>query len=69
MSLSYGKTPVQVVIAWVLSREDIISVLIGPSTIEHLLENLGGVGWRLEEEDLKSLEDFLKEVERTSHKR
>lgn len=38
----YGKTPVQVAIAWVLAQPGVIGALTGPSTVPHLEENLGG---------------------------
>lgn len=38
VGLSYGKTPA-VAIAWALSNENFALALIGPSTLEHLLEN------------------------------
>jgi aryl-alcohol dehydrogenase-like predicted oxidoreductase len=55
----YGKTPVQVAIAWVLSQPAIVCALTGPSTIPHLEENLGGSGWTLSPQDLHDLEQFL----------
>lgn len=59
----YGKTPVQVAIAWVLSRPGVVCALTGPSTILHLEENLGGSGWRLSGQDLNDLEQFFKQEE------
>jgi len=56
----YGKTRVQTSIAWVLSQAGISCALTGPSTINHLEENLGGSGWLLSSEDLSSLEDTFK---------
>jgi aryl-alcohol dehydrogenase-like predicted oxidoreductase len=55
----YGKTPVQAAIGWVLQQEGITCALVGPSSIRHLEENLGGSGWRFEEEDLQDLEQLL----------
>jgi aryl-alcohol dehydrogenase-like predicted oxidoreductase len=55
----YGKTPVQAAIAWVLHQPGIFCALTGPSSIEHLEENLGGCGWEFESEDLEELELFL----------
>lgn len=59
IGVSYQKSSVQVAIAWVLSQEGIVSALTGPSTPEHLLENLGGCDWTLTEEDRDHLDDFL----------
>ncbi len=55
----YDKTPVQVAINWVLSQEGVISALTGTSSKDHLEENAGGAGWRLEKSDLDYLESFL----------
>ena len=38
-----------------------ICALTGPSTVEHLEENIGGSGWQLASEDLEGLEEFLTE--------
>lgn len=55
----YGKTSVQVAIVWVLSHQEVICSLTGPSTIPHLEENLGGSGWRISSEDIEDLEVFF----------
>lgn len=55
----YGKTPVQVAIAWVLSQPGIVCALTGPSTVAHLAENIGGSGWRLSADVLENLETFF----------
>ncbi len=60
----YGKTAVQVGINWVLSQPGIICGLTGPSSIEHLEENLDAVGWTLREEDLEEIESFLDKEDR-----
>ena len=44
-----GKTPAQVAIAWVLSHPEITLAITGSDTVEHLDDNLGGVGWTLDE--------------------
>ncbi len=59
----YEKTSIQVAINWVLSQEGIISALTGPSSKEHLKENVKGSGWNLKEEDLREIETFLGEEE------
>ncbi len=59
LSIKYGKTPVQIAIAWVLAQPGAICALTGPSTIPHLEENLGGSGWTLASDDLKDLEHFF----------
>lgn len=57
----YGKTSVQIAIAWVLTQPGVICALTGPSTIPHLEENLGGSGWKLSTGDYQDLEFFLSE--------
>ena len=44
-----GKTPAQLAIAWVLSHPEITLAITGIDTVEHLDDNLGGVGWTLDE--------------------
>ena len=44
-----GKTPAQLAIAWVLSHPEITLAITGSDTVEHLDDNLGGVGWTLDE--------------------
>ncbi|MGB6369675.1 MAG: aldo/keto reductase [Atribacterota bacterium] len=58
---SYGKTPAQVAIAWVLSQPEVICALTGPSIVDHLEENVGGSGWFLSLEDLEDMELFFKQ--------
>jgi len=55
----YGKTPVQVAIAWVLAQPGLLCALTGPSTIPHLEENLGASGWVIDEADLSELDSFF----------
>ena len=44
-----GKTPAQVALAWVLSHPEISVVITGGDTIVHLEDNVGVVGWTLDE--------------------
>jgi diketogulonate reductase-like aldo/keto reductase len=50
MAEKYGKTPVQVAIAWLLTRP-MTGTLVKMVKRDHLEENLGGVGWKLATED------------------
>ena len=45
-----GKTPAQVAIAWVLDHPEVTVAITGGDTGEHLNDNLGGVGWKLDPE-------------------
>jgi hypothetical protein len=57
----HGKTPAQVAIAWTLGQPGIVCALTGPSTVAHLEENLGAVGWRIPREDIAGLERLFQE--------
>jgi aryl-alcohol dehydrogenase-like predicted oxidoreductase len=57
----YGRTPAQMAIAWVLAQPGVVCALCGPSTVEHLEENVGGSGWRLGSADLDRLERLFAE--------
>ena len=52
----FGKTSAQVAVAWVLAQRGVMCALTGPSTIEHLEENVGGSGWQFPKESLHDLE-------------
>ncbi|MFX1577720.1 MAG: aldo/keto reductase [Promethearchaeota archaeon] len=55
----YGKTSIQVAIAWVLAQPNIICALTGSTKINHMEENLGGSGWSLSQTDLVNLNAFF----------
>ena len=57
----YGKTAVQYAIAWALTKPGITCALTGPSSVQHLEENLGGAGWEIAQEDLAALDQFFLE--------
>lgn len=50
----YGKTPAQVALNWLLSQKNVVT-LSKTSTVEHLEENLGAIGWTMEPEDVELL--------------
>ncbi len=60
----YNKTPVQIALNWIINKEGVYKALVGPSTIEHLKENLGGKGWSMNEEHIKRLDLFINEENR-----
>ena len=64
VSKKYQKTPVQLAIAWTASLPGIGTVLTGPSTIEHLEENLEGATWNPDESLIEELNKFLIEEEK-----
>jgi aryl-alcohol dehydrogenase-like predicted oxidoreductase len=45
-----GRTPSQVALNWVLTRDGITSPILGVRTTEQLDDNLGALGWRLDPE-------------------
>src|SRR5690606_35775809 len=45
-----GKTPAQVALAWVLSHPEVTCAITGGDTIAHLEDNLGALGWTLDDE-------------------
>ena len=49
LAAELGKTPAQLAIAWVLSHPEVTLAITGSDTVEHLDDNLGGVGWTLDE--------------------
>jgi diketogulonate reductase-like aldo/keto reductase len=50
----YQKTPAQIAINWLISQDNVVSV-VKTSSIEHLQENLGAVGWNMGKEDIEKL--------------
>lgn len=72
LARSYGKTLAQVAIAWVLSQSCVLCALCGPSSVQHLEENVGASGFKMPPGDLQELEVFFKEedeiLKRESHK-
>lgn len=44
-----SKTPAQVALAWVLSHPEVTVAITGGDTVAHLEDNIGGVGWRLDD--------------------
>ncbi|CAN5635633.1 aldo/keto reductase [soil metagenome] len=51
-----GKTVPQVALNWLLRRPTVSSVIVGARTPEQLRDNLGAVGWRLDEEQVARLD-------------
>jgi aryl-alcohol dehydrogenase-like predicted oxidoreductase len=50
-----GKTPSQVALNWVLHRPGVTAPIIGARNMTQLEDNLGAVGWQLEEEHWRAL--------------
>jgi aryl-alcohol dehydrogenase-like predicted oxidoreductase len=55
-----GKTPAEVALRWVLEQPAVSSVIAGVRTPEHLRDNAGASGWRLEGAHLERLNTVSK---------
>lgn len=52
---AHGKSIVQVALNWLLQRPAITSLIIGARNEKQLRENLGAVGWKLTESEMKRI--------------
>ena len=52
-----GKTPAQVALAWVLDHPEITCAITGGDTITHLEDNFGALGWQLDPELRRRLDE------------
>ncbi len=50
----YDKTPSQIAINWLISQKNVVTIAKS-SDLKHLEENLGALGWQMEEEDIERL--------------
>jgi diketogulonate reductase-like aldo/keto reductase len=51
----YGKTRAQIAINWLISKKNVVTIPKS-SSVEHLKENLGALGWRMDDEDERLLD-------------
>jgi aryl-alcohol dehydrogenase-like predicted oxidoreductase len=56
IALERGKSIPQIAINWLLRRPGVSSVILGARNQSQLQENLGAIGWRLTEEEVRRLE-------------
>ena len=56
MAEKYGKTPAQVVLNWLISQEQVVTIS-KTSSAEHLKENLGALDWSMEDLDVERIRD------------
>ena len=54
MCEKYKKTPAQIAINWLISQPNVVAIS-KMTKEEHLQENLGSVGWEMDEKDIKKL--------------
>ncbi|MGC9467733.1 MAG: aldo/keto reductase [Anaerolineae bacterium] len=57
ISEEVGRTPAQVALNWLLNRPGVTAPITGVRKLVHLDDNLGAVGWSLEEAQLQRLND------------
>ncbi len=58
----YNKTPSQIAINWLISQDNVVTIP-GSRNIKHLEENLGSLGWQLNQEDFRMLNEKFPEKE------
>jgi diketogulonate reductase-like aldo/keto reductase len=54
MAKKYGKTQAQVALNWLVSHRKIVTIPKA-SSIDHIRENAGALGWKLDERDIEDL--------------
>ncbi|MBI1978932.1 MAG: aldo/keto reductase [Candidatus Aenigmarchaeota archaeon] len=57
LSKKYNKTPAQIALNWLISKDSVITIPKA-SNINHVEENAGAVGWKLEKSDMEQLDKF-----------
>lgn len=55
-----GKTVAQIALNWLLQRPTVCSLVIGASSEEQLMQNLGATGWNLAPDQIKRLDEASK---------
>lgn len=65
LAKKYSKTPIQIAINWLISQENVVTIS-KTSSIEHLNENLGAVGWSLEIEEIERIRKEFPEQKKVS---
>ena len=56
LAKTYDKTKAQIAINWLISKKNICTCPMS-TNIEHLRENLGAIGWNLDDDDIKLLDE------------
>jgi aryl-alcohol dehydrogenase-like predicted oxidoreductase len=57
VAVGLNKTPAQVALRWVLEQPAVTATIVGVRTLDHLRDNAGATGWRLEGEALGRLNE------------
>jgi aryl-alcohol dehydrogenase-like predicted oxidoreductase len=55
LSTKYDRTPAQIAINWVIHQTGISSAIVGSKNTAQLDDNLGAVGWQMDDEDYEVL--------------
>lgn len=65
LATKYDKTPSQIAINWLVSQKNVITISKS-SSIQHLEENLGAIGWQMERDYIEMLRNsFPNQTERS----
>ena len=59
MADAQGKTLTQFSLNWALTNRIITSAIVGPRTMEHLEDNLGGLGWDIDQKSLDEIDTLV----------
>ena len=58
-----GKTPAQLALAWVLSHSEVTVAISGSDTGEQLDENVGAIGWELDDSMRRELDEISSQLD------
>jgi aryl-alcohol dehydrogenase-like predicted oxidoreductase len=58
MGKARNATPAQMALAWLLTKENVASVIIGANTTEQLADSLGASGLRLRDDEMQALDSL-----------
>jgi diketogulonate reductase-like aldo/keto reductase len=67
LAAKYDKTPYQIALNWIMAQPNVITI---PKTtsVEHLQENLGALGWEMDPSDLELLSKDFPNQQPVSHR-
>lgn len=54
LAKKYNKTATQIAINWLISQKNVVTIS-KTSSVEHLQENLGAVGWQMDSDDVERI--------------
>jgi len=64
ISARYDKTVAQLAINWVASSPGVTAPIVGAKRPSQVLENIGGIGWSITEDDRTTIDTLLREAGR-----